>query len=314
MQEKLDNLCELVNNTEEQSLTYANDGELVLNETLGFDKIKVVDCGCWRCDKHDGLSNELVGSSVILATGSNGNEVIQYKSEEPEERRMSDLSDWASSSVTSAADIQLNTLAVEQDIYNLKRDSEEKDTTIKELTTLLNSSEVANSKRVAELEDILRRKNTTITKLKKDLVFLEQKVVQLSRLNRPSFSASDKNGGHLPKMRDNLLYDMESTTSPSSSDSDSAPVINAKDLAATVDLIGLNQSSALAIGKKSAPVKPFSSSEKSRSVAPFKEISTYRKPNAASSSSQYQLSARGDLKKSKRRSLSGAKGGTAHKE
>ncbi|MCH99216.1 hypothetical protein A2U01_0020227, partial [Trifolium medium] len=87
---------------------------------------------------------------------------------------MSDLSDLASS-VTSAADIQLNNLAVEQDIYNLKRDCEEKETTIKELTTLLNSSEVANSKRVAELEDIIRRKNTSISKLKKDLVVLEQK-------------------------------------------------------------------------------------------------------------------------------------------
>jgi len=41
---------------------------------------------------------------------------------------------------------QLNNLAVEQDIYNLRRDCEEKDTTIKELTTLLNCSEVANYK------------------------------------------------------------------------------------------------------------------------------------------------------------------------
>lgn len=41
---------------------------------------------------------------------------------------------------------QLNNLAVEQDIYNLKRDCEEKNTTIKELTTQLNYSEVANSK------------------------------------------------------------------------------------------------------------------------------------------------------------------------
>ncbi|MCH99341.1 hypothetical protein A2U01_0020353, partial [Trifolium medium] len=115
----------------------------------------------------------------------------------------------------------LNNLAVEQDIYNLKRDCEEKETTIKELTTLLNSSEVANSKRVAELEDIIRRKNTSISKLKKDLVVLEQKVMQLTRLRRPSFSASVSNEIQLPQMRDNLIYDMESSTSPSSSDSDS---------------------------------------------------------------------------------------------
>jgi hypothetical protein len=40
----------------------------------------------------------------------------------------------------------MNTLGVEQDIYNLKRDCEEKDATIKELTTLLHSSDVTGSK------------------------------------------------------------------------------------------------------------------------------------------------------------------------
>lgn len=40
----------------------------------------------------------------------------------------------------------MNTLAVEQDIYNLKRDCEEKDATIKKLSNLLQSSDVAGSK------------------------------------------------------------------------------------------------------------------------------------------------------------------------
>ncbi|KAI4322070.1 hypothetical protein L6164_021793 [Bauhinia variegata] len=108
---------------------------------------------------------------------------MPFLNEEQEERRMPDLSDWASS-VTSTADIQ----------------------------------------RVAELEDIICRKNTTITKLKKDLGTLEQKIVHLSRLGRPSFSASDSDGGELLHSRDNILYDMESTTSASSSDSDTAPI------------------------------------------------------------------------------------------
>lgn len=42
--------------------------------------------------------------------------------------------------------MQVNTLAIEQDINNLKRDCEDKDATIKELTTLLHSSDVAGSK------------------------------------------------------------------------------------------------------------------------------------------------------------------------
>ncbi|XP_061364832.1 uncharacterized protein LOC133308240 [Gastrolobium bilobum] len=321
MQQKLDNLCEQLNSSKEHSnaainQSSAKDTDLQLNETFGTKKIKFLDCGCWHCEQHCGFFNELMGASVRRA--SSGNEVLQYKTlfsnEEQEERRMSDFSDWASS-VTSAADIQLNSLAVDQDIYNLKRDCEEKDTTIKELTILLNSSEVANHKRIAELEDIVRRKNTTISKLKKDLVVLEQKVVQLSRLRRPSFSASDSNGGQVPQMRENLIYDMESTTSPSSSDSDSSPLNNAQDLPADV-----NQGSTSRVDQKPTPVKCFSASgrvferhTKSQSVSPLKEVTTNRKSNAASSSCQKQLLPRGDLKKSRRRSLNEAKSATAHK-
>ncbi|WJX69657.1 hypothetical protein P8452_53872 [Trifolium repens] len=221
MQQMLDNLCEQLNssNLKENTVPAINklstkDGELKLDETFGSERIKFVDCGCWHCDEHSSFCNELM-QDASSRKASSGNEMLQYKSpfsnEEQEERRMSDLSDLASS-VTSAADIQLNNLAVEQDIYNLKRDCEEKESTIKELTTLLNSSEVANSKRVAELEDIIRRKNTTISKLKKDMVVLEQKVMQLTRLRRPSFSASVSNDTQLPQMRDNLIYDMESST------------------------------------------------------------------------------------------------------
>ncbi|CAJ2660967.1 unnamed protein product [Trifolium pratense] len=253
---------------------------------------------------------------------SSGNEVLQYKSpfsnEEQEERRMSDMWDFASS-VTSAADIQLNNLAVEQDIYNLKRDCEEKETTIKELTALLNSSEVANSKRVAELEDIIRRKNTSISKLKKDLVVLEQKVMQLTRLRRPSFSASVSNETQLPQMRDNLIYDMESSTSPSSSDSDSPLVKNAQ--YPPVDVIVPTKSSDCKIDLKSTPAKTLNSSGRLierrtefRSISPLKEFLSSQKSNAASSSSsRKQLSPRRDLKKSRRRSLPSAKSASTNK-
>lgn len=111
-------------------------------------------------------------------------------------------------------------------------------------------------------------------------------------------------------MRDNLIYDMESTTSPSSSDSDSSPVNNARDLPA--DAIVLNPSSASAIAGKPVPAKIISLSRrvvehpsKSQSDSPLKEVSTIQKSNAASSSSQKQLSARGDLR-GRRRSLASA--------
>ncbi|KAL5082588.1 hypothetical protein RYX36_011009 [Vicia faba] len=375
MQEKLDDLCEQLNSSKENTVVAINelsnkDGELQLEETFGSQRIKFVDCGCWHCEEHSSLYNGLMqdansrkassgnevlqykspfsneeqeerrmsdwsdlASSVTYPTDiqqgansrkvSRGNEVLQYKSpfsnEEQEERRMSDWSDLASS-VTSAADIQLNNLAIEQDIYNLKRDCDEKETTINELTTQLNSSEIANSKRVAELEDVIKRKNTTISKLKKDMGVLEQKVMQLTRLRRPSFSANILNEIQLPQMRDNLIYDMDSTTSPSSSsDSDSSPVNNTQNLPA--DVFAPNQNSDSTIDRTSTPAKIVNSSgtlierrSQSRYASPLQEVPTYHKSNAASSSSsQQQLSPRKDLKKSRRRSLTGAKTAGAHK-
>lgn len=42
--------------------------------------------------------------------------------------------------------LQLSSLAIEQDMYNLQKECEEKDATIKELSTILHSSEVLGSK------------------------------------------------------------------------------------------------------------------------------------------------------------------------
>lgn len=51
-----------------------------------------------------------------------------------------------------------------------------------------------------------------------------QQMVSLTRARRPSFSTAISNDRQLPVMADNLVYDMDSTTSPSSSDSDGGPV------------------------------------------------------------------------------------------
>lgn len=234
MQQKLDDLCDQLSSINNQAGTKGNASfnnnknlELPCNDVFGCDKIKFVDCGCWHCDQHQDLLAGLMGNSVVKV--SRGDEVLQYKMPfinevEHEERRMSDLSDWASS-VTSAADMQMNAFAIDQDICNIKRECEEKDATIKELAGILQSNNMAGSKRIGELEDIICRKNTMITRLRKDMMVLEQKVVNLTRLRRPSsssFSISDSS--KLPLMVNNVVYDMDSSTSPSSSDSDSSPV------------------------------------------------------------------------------------------
>ncbi|XP_047323920.1 uncharacterized protein LOC124927532 [Impatiens glandulifera] len=226
MQEKLDKLCEQVNNVREQPEAFTDMGN------------------CFRrLSDHHFFSNN-VPSGISSRRTSFGDE-NSYKSKPPlykaqqeqEERRMSDLSDWCSS-VSSSADLQLNSIAIEQDIYNMKKDCEEKDATINELSYLLQSSENASSKRVAELEETVRKKNLRITRLKKDMMVLEQKVLHLTRLRRPSFSGSgsgsssgsdsvpSSNQMKAPVMLDNILYNMDSTTSPSSSDYDGSPINN----------------------------------------------------------------------------------------
>ncbi|CAA2978125.1 Hypothetical predicted protein, partial [Olea europaea subsp. europaea] len=212
MQQKLDTLCEQVNHFKDQP------DVLVPSNTMVGES---VNYGCKLCErpKHQFLVDS-------VEKGLNEDEVFKYKiplvkEAEPEERRMSDWSDCAPS-VTSSVDIQLDTLAVEQELCNLRKDCEEKDATIKELSTFLQSSEVYSSKRISELEDIIRRKNMIINKLRKDMLILEQKVVSLTRLRRPSFFAPSSNTKQLPVMADNVLYDMDSTTSPSSSDSDTS--------------------------------------------------------------------------------------------
>ncbi|XP_076894322.1 uncharacterized protein LOC143546559 [Bidens hawaiensis] len=139
--------------------------------------------------------------------------------DDQEERRMSDLSDWAPS-VSSSTDVLWN-IPVEHDIVKLRRECEEKNAAIQELSDFLKSTESHNSRRVAELEDVIRRKNMLITKLRKDMMVLEEKVMHLTRLRRPSSSKSTSSSKNLPVMLDNIIYDMDSTTGPSD-DSDSS--------------------------------------------------------------------------------------------
>ncbi|CAN6696621.1 unnamed protein product [Malus baccata var. baccata] len=353
MQQKLDSLCEQMNNIKDHSGTLVpstlESAELQRNESFGSHKIKFVDCGCWLCDQHRDLPNGLVDNNAEKT--SDGDRILLYKmslpnAQEQEERRMSDLSDLASS-VTSAADIQLNTLAIEQDIYNLKKDCEERDGTIQELTTLLQSSESAGSKRISELEDIIRRKNSTITRLKRDMVVLEQKVVHLTRLQRPSFSSSNAHDDDrkIPHLMDNLVYDMDSTTSPSSSDSDCSPVVRspAPPVAKTPEVPQILDPFPTIQepepGKASTlKVKPTDSRIKSQPLNPLKEItmnsrqvqsvsknsqpmspksqpmSPIKRSNSTQFSRSRPISAGGDSKKIiRRRSASGRKDATPQK-
>ncbi|OVA04808.1 hypothetical protein BVC80_8655g5 [Macleaya cordata] len=332
MQQKLDDLCEQVNTMKDRPETgeevlFTKNEEFPFNKNTRWDESKFSSCGCCPCDHHRVLSNGLMKDSVEKAAGVD--EIFKFKplmmGVEQEERRMSDLSDWASS-VTSAADIQLNTLAVEQDIYNLQRECEEKDATIKELAAVVNATDAAGSKRISELEDVIRRKNMIISKLKKDMAVLEQKVVHLTRLRRPS-SASTLNVRQLPVMADNLLYDM-SSSSPSSSDSD-CPIENPPQVSVSHEHqeISAHQNVTSRRNNRVVSQKPPISQKppvsqkppislpkladrlpKLRPVSPLTENSMNQRPNSPVGFSPNELvSSGGDQRRNRRRSQPGSK-------
>ena len=120
-------------------------------------------------------------------------------------------------------------------------------------------------------------------------------------------------------MAENLLYDMDSTTSPSSSDSDSSPSNQPHAPVAKAEEISVKNIYSSTRNQMSTPAKPPGSfvrptnqSSKSRSISPLKEISTNWKSNSNSSSRQKQ--AVGDSsRKSRRRHLAGSKDATPQK-
>ncbi|KAF3537347.1 hypothetical protein F2Q69_00018727 [Brassica cretica] len=282
MQQKLDDLCQQLSLVKVSG--HDDDLESKFKEKL-------------LCDQHH-------HSSSVIQDKSSTNVVVEA---EQEERRLSYLSDWCSS-VTSAAELHFDNLSLDQDMLSLRKECQEKDATIKDLTSFLQLTNKACSKRETELEEIVRRKKTIIKKLKRDVLVLEEKVTQLTRLQRSSYSAAASNTCEFPMRVDNLLYDMDFSTASSSSDSDTpanTPWRTVLEEDAPVDSIK-EEPSALERTNKSAPAKSTASLVKS--VKPSSIVSpmtTTRKPVSVSSSASSSRmrgasSSAGDSKKPRR--------------
>ncbi|KAL1199111.1 hypothetical protein V5N11_014610 [Cardamine amara subsp. amara] len=287
MQQKLDYLCQQLNHVKDQSGNGSkaldhDDLQLTFKEKFGSERVNFVDCGCWLCDQHHHSSHAIQDKAPT-------NQVIDA---EPEERRMSDMSDWCSS-VTSAAEIHFDSLSLDQDMLSLRKECQEKDATIKDLTSFLQATNKAGSKRETELEEIIRRKKTIIKKLKRDVLVLEEKVTQLTRLQRSSYSAAVSNTREFPMRMDNLLYDMDVLTTSSSSDSET-PANTPRRIVledAPVDSIK-EETAALGQTHKSAPANSSASLVKSVKLPSVVSPSTNRKSFSVSSSSSSSSSSR----------------------
>ncbi|KAF7066171.1 hypothetical protein CFC21_072197 [Triticum aestivum] len=311
MQQKLDDLLSEMHSLQQQYVkcdsfisTQSEKVELVSSKKL-MDEEGTRCCACSQlvtaatpyktkdfCGMDDAKSDVVDRTSVSLV--------------DHEERRMSDLSDiWSVvSSVDNhlSGDNQLSSLAAEQELYNIQKECEEKDAIIKELTAAAHTSSTADAKRIAELQDILKRKNMVISKLKKDMSALKQMVVELTRAKRASSVNLNTACSELPVMSSNILYDM-SSTSPSSSDSES-PVttrecLNVQPTDGTPGDCESTGSSRVSVRKTSLP--PAKSSV--RSTAPLKEKCLNPKVETSLVGRQKQLlSSNGDFKKTRRQS------------
>ncbi|KAF0928039.1 hypothetical protein E2562_037370 [Oryza meyeriana var. granulata] len=316
MQQKLDDLFDEMNSLQQQYVkcnafisSEHEKSEFVGSKKLG-DEDGVRCCVCARpencatphktkdnCGMDDAKSDVVDRSSVSHM--------------EHEERRMSDLSDFCWSVVSSVdnhvnGDNQLSSLAGEQELYNLQKECEEKDAIIKELAATAHASSTADSKRIAELQEILKRKNMVISKLKKDMTALKQMVVELTRVKRTSSVNLSPSCSELPVMSNNVLYDM-SSTSPSSSDSESpvAPREYLDEHLKVGDIAGDSESkgsSRVSVEKAYFPTKN-SSAGKLRSISPLKENRINPKVETSSVGRQKQrISSNGDFKRTRRQS------------
>ncbi|ONK70074.1 uncharacterized protein A4U43_C05F29970 [Asparagus officinalis] len=260
MQKKFDDLCEQMYSSEDQPTIHTHKGssesdefrEYMMSETKVANFCSTVcslpqlnpDCGVPPLSGNLSNWSKDPGAELCMVEAFTTSHPSMG---EPEERRMSDLSDF--SSVSSSVDIhQLrSTLAEEQNIYNLRKECQQKDAIIDKLTAEAHESSIAHSKRISELEEIIRTKNLIITKLKKAKPASE--VIQPMREQRPSTALNTENKTTLA-MTTNILYDMSSSSS-SSSDSDTP--VHQKDRQPQASVKSDSQPSAKSLGYSNLP-------------------------------------------------------------
>ncbi|XP_042383502.1 uncharacterized protein LOC121975740 [Zingiber officinale] len=313
MQQKLDDLCE--------QMTFVPDQAVKNNSRIVVSKL-AHDATQFCCSRKPLQELNHENGTVPLCKDTSNEDITEVEKEgifdinnttivEQEERRMSDLSDF-NWSVASSVDLQLSTLASEQEFYNLRKECEEKDVMIKELTSATNAIKAADTKRITELEEIIRRKNMVISKLKKDMVVLEKQVVELTRLRRrssttlesDSSSASYSESSQLPVMATNICFDM-SNTSPSSSDPDSPVVRKGYPLRFPVGKDESQQHCSRTVDSIEQPLSEHSisltdSPRSQRSISPLKENWRLQRSEPATAFKQRKLAKSSEASKSNR--------------
>ena len=147
--------------------------------------------------------------------------------------------------------------------------------------------------------------------------------MNLTRLKRRSFTGPSKETKQMPLMTENLLYDMDSSTSPSSSDSDcssgkkNAPIAAEQEPSTPLNPpleSGVTSENASKRNQKSAHAKisaslpkPSAQIPRSRPVSPLKEKSMNQRHYTPSSPRLMQMPASVGTRNNRRQAQSGSK-------
>ncbi|GLJ05685.1 hypothetical protein SUGI_0023030 [Cryptomeria japonica] len=134
-------------------------------------------------------------------------------------------------SVDHIHNCQLNFAAKEEEIARLQNDCKQKDAIIKEMTLA-----VQRSKRLTIVEEICKKKNSTIRRLKEDLISLEEKVSELMNLKIPPSLLLNNEISIPPVMSTNFLFDLDIPSSPDSTDNNNGCQIQRLTLKGNRDL------------------------------------------------------------------------------
>lgn len=128
------------------------------------------------------------------------------------EEKRKDAEEKLAEAVQQGIENRLNIAAKEEEITCLWKECKQKDASLKEIKLAAQKSKVTSDKRLAVMEDICKKKNASIMRLKEDMITMEEKVSEVMRHQTPPSSNSECS---LPLViSNNFLFDMDIPSSP----------------------------------------------------------------------------------------------------
>lgn len=130
------------------------------------------------------------------------------------ETKRKDAEEKLAEAVQQGIKNRLNFAAKEEEIACLWKECKQKDAALKEITLAAQKSKDTSDKRLAVMEDICKKKNASIMRLKEDMIAMEEKVSEVMRRQTPPSSKCNSECSLPLVISNNFLFDMEIPSPP----------------------------------------------------------------------------------------------------